>query len=118
MAGYNVHGERVVDGDASTLAVLTLYEAGSVTARVLGSTEILHITDIVIIDEESTDVQLVVDSAAAGRYLVSTKTAIGVPIIINFVSPYVCPKGVVPKFAGGSGSTRSMCIIQGFIREA
>lgn len=118
MAGYNIHGERVIDGNASAATALTLYEAGSTTERALGSTEVLHITDVIIIDEEAADVQLVADSAADGRYVVFTKTAAGVPIVIHFNNPYICPKGVVPKFVGGSGAAaRSMCIIQGFIRE-
>lgn len=120
MAGsYIVHGERIVDGDASALTVLTLYNSGSVTARTLLATEILHITDVVLSDEENADVQLVADSAAAGRYIVFTKIAAGGSIVIHFNTPYACPKGVVPKFAGGNGQgARSMCIIQGFIREA
>lgn len=119
MAGFNIHGERVIDGDASTLTVLTLYEAGSTTTRSLGAKEVLHITDLIIIDEEAADVQLVADSAAGGRYIVSTKTAVSIPIVIHFNTPYICPRGVVPKFAGGSGGTaRSMCVIQGFIRPA
>lgn len=117
MAGYNIHGERVIDGASSTLTALSLYEAGSVTARVLGSTEVLHITDVIIATEDASDVELVVDSAAAGRYIVNVKTAAGVPIVINFNNPYICPKGVVPKFKGG-GANRNMCVIQGFITEA
>lgn len=120
MAGsYNVHGELVLDGNASTLTALTLYDAGSVTARTLLSTEVLHITDVVISDEENADIQLVADSAAGGRYIISTKIAAGGSIVIHFNSAYICPKGVVPKFAGGSGAAaRSMCVIQGFIRGA
>jgi len=119
MGSFNIHGERVVDGDASVLTALTLYEAGSVTERTLGATEILHITDVLIGDEENADVQLVADSAAGGRYIVSTKIAAGGVFNHSFANPYICPKGVVPKFAGGSGQgARSMCVIQGFIREA
>lgn len=117
MAGYNIHGERVIDGVSSTLTALSLYEAGSVTARTLLSTEFLHITDVLIITEDASDVELVVDSAAAGRYIVNTKTAAGVPIHIHFANPYICPKGVVPKFKGG-GANRNQCTVQGFIREA
>ena len=118
MAGsFNIHGERVIDGASSTLTVLTLYESGSVTTRSLGSTEVLHITDVVIMTEDASDVELVVDSAAAGRYIVNSKTAAGVPIVINYSKPFVCPKGVVPKFKGG-GANRNMCTIEGFIREA
>lgn len=117
MAGFNIHGERVIDGASSTLTVLTLYEAGSTTTRALASTEVLHITDVIIMTEDASDVELVVDSAAAGRYIINTKTAAGVPIVINFNNPYICPKGIVPKFKGG-GANRNMCIIQGWISEA
>ena len=115
---YMVHGERIVDADASTLTVLSLFNSGSVTPRTLLATEFLHIVDILIIDEEAADVRLVADSAAVGKYIVQTKTAVSIPINIHFHQPYVCPRGVVPKFSGGSGSTRSMCVIQGFITEA
>lgn len=113
--GYNIRAERVVDGDASTLTALTLYEAGSPdTERTLLATEVLHICDGQIITETAGDVQLVVDTAAASRYLVNTKSAAGHPIR---VLPYICEKGVVPKFAGVS-SNRNSCILNCFIREA
>ena len=118
MGSYNVHGERIVDGDASTLTVLTLYDAGSPnTARTLLTTEHLHITDVVILQETAGDVVLVADAAAAGKYVVSSGIAAGIPLVIHFNSPYICPVGTIPKYAG-SGSNRSMCIIHGFIREA
>lgn len=116
---FNIHAERVVDGDASALTALTLYEAGSTTERTLKSTEFLHITDVIIIDEEAVDISLVADSAAGGRYIVQANIPTKVPLVINFKTPYICPRGVVPKFAGGSGAAaRSMCIIQGFITPA
>ena len=117
MGGFNIHAERVLDDDASTPTAVTLYEAGSVTERTLLSTEVLHITDILIITETAGDVQLLADSAAGGRYIVDTKTAAGVPISIRFGSPYICPVGVVPKFTGVS-SNRNMCLLQGFITGA
>lgn len=114
---FNIHAERVIDGVSSTLTVLTLYEAGSTTTRSLKSTEVLHITDVIIMTEDASDVELVVDSAAGGRYIVNTKTAAGIPIVINYSKPFICPKGVVPKFKGG-GANRNMCVCEGFIREA
>jgi len=119
MAGsYIVHGERIVDGDASVLTALTLYNSGSVVERTLLATEVLYITDVVIIIETANDIQLLADSAAGGRYIVDAKSpAVGNPITIHFNTPYTCPKGVVPKFKGAS-TNRSMCVIQGFIREA
>lgn len=120
MAGssFEIHGERIVDGDASTLTALVLYDMGSPNEiRTLGSGERLHITDVIIITETAGDVQLLADSAAVGRYLVDTKSAAGVPIILPFIKPYVCPAGVTPKFKGVS-SNRNMCVIHGFIRPA
>lgn len=118
MASFNIHGERIVDGNAGTLTVLTLYEAGSPdTTRTLVRTEKLHITDVHIITEDAGDVSLVADSAAAGRYIVQTKTAAGIPIDLHFHTPYICPSAVIPKFSG-PGANRSQCTIQGFIREA
>lgn len=120
--GEPCHGERVIDGAANTATALTLFksghfdDAGDVVERTLQSDEFLNITDVVIIDEEAADVSLLADTAAAGKYIVLTKTAAGVPIVIHFNTPYVCPMGVVPKFTGGSGAAaRSMCVIQGFI---
>ena len=118
--GNPIHGERVVDGDASTLIALTLFKAGQVgtDTYTLQSDEFLTITDVVISDEENADVQLVADSAAAGRYIVSTKISAGGSFTHSFNEPYVCPIGVVPKFAGGSGAAaRSSCVIQGFITK-
>ena len=115
---YVVHGERIVDGDASVLTALTLYEAGSpATARTLTGTERLHITDVLIMVEGAADVVLVADSAAAGRYIVSGGIAAGHPLVIQFRIPYICAKATIPKFAG-AGANRSMCVIHGFIREA
>ncbi|MCK5608611.1 hypothetical protein KAR91_42405 [Candidatus Pacearchaeota archaeon] len=118
MGSFNVHGERIVDGDASTLTVLALYDAGSPnTARTLGAKERLHITDVIILQETTGDAILVADAAAAGKYIVSAGIAAGVPLVIHFNSPYICPAGTIPKYAGTS-SNRSMCVIQGFVRES
>lgn len=117
MAGFNIHGERIVDGNAGTLTVLKLYEAGSATERTLTGTERLHITDVIIVAETAGDVVLVADSAAASKYIVSAGLASGVPLVIHFNTPYICPAVTIPKFSG-SGSNKSMCVIQGFVREA
>jgi len=122
--GEPIHGERVIDGAANTATALTLFKSGdfdvdgNAVERELASNEYLNITDVVIIDEEAVDVMLVADAAAAGKYIIFTKSVIGIPIVVNFRRPYVCPKGVVPKFTGGSGAAaRSMCVIQGFITK-
>ena len=115
-ASDNVHGERVLDGNASTTTALTLYESGSGTERTLLSKEFLHITDVLILTETAGDISLTVDTEAAGKYIVITKTAAGVPIMIHFATPFICPRGVVPKFVG-VGSNRNQCTIQGFINQ-
>ena len=118
MGSFNVHGERLVDGNAATLTVLKLYDAGSpATERALGAKERLHITDVIIILETAGDAILVADAAAAGKYIVSAGIAAGIPLVIHFNSPYICPAATIPEFAG-SGTNKSMCVIQGFVRES
>ena len=114
---FNIHAERIVDGNAGTLTAVTLYDMGSSDTRTLKSTETLLIHDYMIVTEDAADVELVVDSAAAGKYLVDVKTAAGIPIRQSFRNPYICPKGVVPKFKG-AGANKSMCVLQCTIREA
>ena len=113
-----VHGERIVDGNAATLTALDLYQAGSVTAIAsLGAKQFLYITDITICIETAADFSLVADSAAAGRYIAHGALPNTGTLRIHFKTPYCCPAGVIPKFAG-SASNRSICIIEGFIRSA
>ena len=117
-SGYSIHGERVSEtGDASTATVLTLYDSGSADVRALGDAEVLHITDVMVVTETAGDVALYADTAAGGRYLLLTKSAAGVPIVMNYRMPFVCPPGVVPKFVGVA-SDRNFCTIQGYITEA
>ena len=114
MNGYPIHAERVVDGDASTLTAVTLFISGSTDERTLAATEIFYITGGEILTETAGDVALVADEAAAGKYIVFTKSAAGQHIPIP---AYACPKGVVPKFSGHS-SGRNSCILYGYIMEA
>ena len=121
MGSYNVRGERVLDGDASTLVALTLYDAGSPnTVRILAANERIHITDVFIGFYNkgfAADVELVVDSAAGGRYIVGGQISSGRPLSIHFKSPYICDAGMVPKFKGASWS-KTTCTIHGFVRGA
>lgn len=114
--GEHVHGERVVDGAGSTATALLLYKSGSTTARSLASGEFLHITDVLISIETAADVSLLADAAAAGKYIFRGAMANTSVWSHSFGTPYVCPKGVVPKFTG-SGSDRSSCLIEGFITQ-
>lgn len=115
--GEPIHGERIVDGDASTLTVLTLYKSGTVTVRVLAVDEWLVITDYQIQLESGGDYSLLANSAAGGRYIAHGNAAANGGIAMSLVSPYVCPKGVVPKFAGANAN-RSTCIVEGYIVKA
>lgn len=122
MGSYNIHGEVIVDfpADVTTLTAVTLYDAGSPgTKRTLLATEFLHITDVIIVIEGqgTQNAQLVVDTAAGGRYVIATSLLGTQPLVIHFNTPFICPKGVVPKFKS-AGLNRNMCIIQGFIRGA
>lgn len=118
MHGEPVHGERIVDGDSSALTVLALYKDGTTTVRTLAADEHLYITDVIISLETAADFSLVADSGAGGRYIVwGTSSVHYRTIVIQFRTPYCCPKGVVPKFSG-AGTNRSACLIQGFITKA
>lgn len=120
--GDEVHGELIVDGNASALTVLTVYKsggfsaAGVAVARPVAADEFLCITDVLISVESAGDVQLLADSAAAGKYIVSAGMTTFDSRTIHFVEPYVCPVGVTPKFSG-PGTHRSSCIIQGYITK-
>lgn len=120
MHGESVHGERFIDGDASALTVLTLYKDGTTTVRALAADEFLYITDIRITMEFSGDYALVADSEAGGRYIAwghNDASVVEIPTVLHFITPYCCPKGVIPKFSG-STQDRNFCMIQGFITKA
>ena len=70
MYGHGIHGEAIIDGAANGGIAVILYTSGSVTVRTLGSTEVLHITDVQLLCETGADLWLVADSKAAGRYVV------------------------------------------------
>ncbi len=114
------HGERIVDGDASTLTILLLYKSGSLTAYTLGAAEVLHITHVTILTEIGGDVALIAAAtAAAGTYIVEGSIAAQGGIDKNLsCSPYVCPPGVTPYFSGPSDSGKHTCIIEGYITAA
>lgn len=121
--GKHVHGERVVDGDATALTALTLYESGSGNGTVAPTTytldedHFLVITDVYINDQTGGDFALVADSEAAGRYIAHGNIAANGVVSLSFNYPYACPRGVVPKFAG-SQADRSICLIEGYVQKA
>lgn len=111
------HAERVVDGIASALTALTLYEAGTTTTFTLDSKFRLVITDIYIKIETAGDFALLADSAAGGKYLAEGHAAADTTIVRQFRTPYVCAAGVVPKFQGPA-TEKSVCLVEGYIIEA
>jgi len=118
MIGHKIHGERIVDGDASTPNAITLYISGSTVARTLGSTEFLVITDLTIHTEAGGDLSLAADDdSVAGETIQRGVFAAKGGIDKTYRAPFRCPKGVVPKFKGASSDV-SICIVEGYIEEA
>lgn len=115
---YEVHGEAIIDGNASDGIAVVLYNSGSVDVRALGTKEFLHVTDLHITMESSgKDYSVVADSKAAGRYLAYGQSYAAMIIDIHLSKPYVCPRGKGLVFFG-SNDKMSACIIEGFITEA
>lgn len=114
---FEIHGEAILDGDASGGVSVTLYNSGSTTVRTLDAKEILYITDVQILCETGGDVWLVANSKAAGRYVVHGAVAATGGMVVNFRKPYTCPRGKGLVFYGAATELNS-CIVEGFIREA
>ena len=114
--GYSIHGEAILDGDASGGVAVVLYESGSTTVRTLGATEFLHITDVQLLCETGADLWLVADSKAAGRYVAHGTVDGKGGIVLHFTKPFLCPRGKGLKFYGAASNINS-CIVEGFIRE-
>ncbi len=118
MAGsFEVHGEAILDDDASGGIAVILYDSGSTTVRTLLSTEFLHVTDIQVLSETGADLWVVADSKAAGRYVVHGTVDAKGGIVVHFNKPYVCPKGKGLTFFGAASNINS-CLIEGFITGA
>lgn len=112
--GEPVHGERIVDGNASAGLDLALYISGSETVRELAANEYLVVTDVYIQIEDGGDFTLSSSTAAAGKYIAHGNLAAGGGVVIHFSNPFVCQLEEVPKFIG-SATNRSTCIIEGYI---
>lgn len=117
MRGEPVHGELITDGDSGNLTALKLFKAGQTTEHTLASDESLHICSVFISIEAGGDAVLVADSKADGRYIAYGNFAANGGIVRDYAFfPYVCPRGVTPKFSG-AGEALSVCIIEGFITK-
>ena len=123
MAGssFSVHGESITDGDSSGGVAVTLYDCGSPDeTRTLGAKEVLHVTDVQIFVEGAqggTDVWLVADSKAAGKYVTHGHLDQYGGLVVNFRKPFVCAPGVGLKFYGADADL-NVCLVEGFIEEA
>lgn len=118
MLGEPVHGEAILDGDASGGIAVILYKAGTTTVRTLAAGEYLHVVDVLIGNETGADTWLVADSKAAGRYVFhATMGAKGRERLHFYDRPYVCPKGTGLKLYGAASNINS-CIIEGYITQA
>lgn len=116
-ASDEVHGEAILDGDASAGIAVILYEKGSVTVRSLQTGEFLHVTDFQIYTETGGDISLAADSKAAGRYLMHGTLDAKGGAIVHLSRPYICPRGTGLKLFGATTNINS-AIIEGFIRKA
>ena len=117
MTGFSIHGEAILDGDASGGVAVILYESGSVGVRELRTTEILYVVDVQLLCETGGDIWLVADSKAAGRYVAHGSVDAKGGIVLHFNKPFACPRGKGLKFYGAASNINS-CLIEGFIREA
>ncbi len=117
MNGHPVHGESITNGAANGGIAVTLYLSGSTTTRTLGAKEVLYITDIQIVCEDTCDMWLVADSKAAGRYVAHGALDAKGGIVHHFSTPYTCPKGKGLVFYGAAANLNT-CIIEGFIMGA
>jgi hypothetical protein len=111
--GDPIHGE-VVSANASGGVAAKLYSAGTATERTLATTEYLEITDIIFDCETGGTYAFVADSDAVGRRIAKGEAAANTQVIVNFSSPFVCPKGVTPKLIADAGNVA--LLFQGRIR--
>lgn len=112
--GDPIHGEILDDGDSSSGVAVVLYTSGSTTVRVLGSREVLHITDIKIVTETGGTISLVSDSKADGRYLFHGVLDAKGGVVVHDASPFVCPPGTGLKLFGAA-TNLDTCIVEGFV---
>lgn len=113
--GDPVHGESITDDDTSSGVAVTLYKAGTASARTLKSGETLFITTVQIYCETGGDVFLTNDAKAAGKYVVQGAVDAYGGMIVNFDPPRPCIVSTGLKFFGAA-TNRNVCIVEGFIR--
>lgn len=117
LIGEPVHGEAIIDGDASGGIAVVLYKAGTTTVRTLAADEWLHICHVIIGCETGGDVAVAADSKAAGRYLYHATMGAKGREWLCCHRPFVCPKGKGLKLFG-IATNLNTCIVEGFITGA
>lgn len=116
MAGYSIHGEAIIDGDASGGITVLFYESGSVVARTLGAAEVLHVSDAALTSETGGDLWLCADGKVAGEYVAHGTVDAKGGIILHLRKPFVCAPGTGLTFFGAATNINS-CIVEGWITE-
>ncbi len=121
--GAEVRGERILDGDASTLTAVKLYYNGTTTEIAsLTTPQRLYVTSMILQCETGGDVEVNCDSDGdadldAGDVLFSGNVAANFSDSITFDPPFACPAGKIPKFKGAA-TNRNTCILMGFVTQA
>lgn len=122
LRGESIHGECIIDGDASAGIPVVLYRPSAFTAagvavvRSLTAKEILYITDVQIFCETGGDVSLCADGKVAGEYVTHGTLDAKGGIILHFEQPRACAPGTGLVFFGAATNINS-CIIEGFITQ-
>lgn len=114
LPGDEVHGEAIVDGDASAGIPVVLYWPGSVQVRTLGADECILVSDIQIASETGGDMWLCADGKVAGEYIFHANLAANGFINCHFEQPRACAKATGLVFFGNAANIDS-CIIEGSI---
>lgn len=123
LRGEPVHGEAILDGDASGGIAVVLYEpsnfsaAGAAVVRTLQDGERLYVTDVQIANEAGGDTWLCADDKVAGEYVSHANLAANGGIVVHFEQPRACAPATGLTFFGGAQGLNA-CIIEGFVTQA
>ena len=120
MAGRDMYGELVhleaASADAHTnAAVFAMYNAGSLTARVLLASEWLTITDVVFHSAAGGTYTLSFGASAAGRLIAKGTVGVTSGLAHHFETPRSGPKGVMPVLLAAVGVVD--CVLCGYIQK-
>lgn len=111
--GIPVHGE-VVSADAHAGVAFTLSKGA--LAFTLGTDDTLFISDLQVVMEDAGAFAVVADSDAAGKRVAKGSVLGGGGVVLNFQTPFECPRGIMPKLIADAGNVSAL--IQGLIQRA